>query len=519
MKDTYLFRQLLLTANQTAVMVYSGIMSSRGSLTGGDNAVHLLVITLLFCDACYISYRNIKNSRILTHFVFLLLLLGWQLLLSLGSPLSTAVSTALLPVCLCQSLLFLQIFLFQASAYRGQKSFLFLLKAACAASLGCFFISQQAFACAYQLQFVLSASAAIAVCVIHRSRICFVLRNQAKQLLCSFTVTIVPFCCYAAAFHGQAAYMANMGSYFAVLLTLFSIHSIVFGYPRQSQPRTLKKSSLLLLTSVGAAGLIFIVRLLRLSPAATFTLVHFFVLLVVFYSLLLYRQLRRESESWGDSADPRHFYSYSLAQIRREENLKQEFSYYLHDQILQDLFSVKNLIPKAEQPEIRQLLSKTLSSLNISIRRRMQLYHPILEPGLTLRENLQNLLDELTDGHPVTASLECSPTVFLVEPYPILIYRMIGELASNALKHAKADQIQVSLSQEQNRIFLRVCDDGEGFDPSCEYPAHQGLASIREQVTLLNGNLIVRSAPETGTEIIITMPMKGENSYENFIDR
>lgn len=521
MTDTYFFRQLLLVANQMAVMIYTGIMSSRGNLTGGDSVVHLLLITLLFCDACYISYRNIKSSRILTHFSFLLLLLGWQLLLSLspGSPMSAAVSTALLPICLCQSLLFLQIFLFQASAYRWQKPFLFLLKTACTAAFVCLFISQKAFACAYQLQLVLSALAVVAVCLIHRRRICFVLRNQARQLLYSCAVTVLPFCCYVAAFHRQAAYMAGMGSYLAVLLTLVSIHSIVFASPHREQSLTLKKSSFLLLISIGTAGLITIACLFRLPPAAAFILVHFCVLLALFYSLLLYKQIQREPESWDSSADPRSFYSCSLAQIRREENLRQEFSNYLHDQILQDLFSAKNLVQKAEQPEVRQLLSETLSSLNTSIRQRMQFYHPILEQNLTLRENLQSLLDELTAGRRITASLECAPAVFLVEPYPILIYRMIGELTSNALKHSKADHIRVSLDQKQDRLLLIVGDDGEGFDTSREYPAHRGLASIREQVSFLGGNMTVRSAPGAGTEIVITIPMKGENSYENFIDR
>ncbi len=50
----------------------------------------------------------------------------------------------------------------------------------------------------------------------------------------------------------------------------------------------------------------------------------------------------------------------------------------MHDNILQNLLSIKNMLCKAEQPEIRRLLLDTLTELNASIRFQMQTYHPNL---------------------------------------------------------------------------------------------------------------------------------------------
>lgn len=84
-----------------------------------------IFVALVF-DAAYISYKNVKCNKVLNHFSLLLLLLGWQFLLYLFDfrPISKAVSMLLLPVCFYQSAYFIQTFLFQSSAYRGQKALL-----------------------------------------------------------------------------------------------------------------------------------------------------------------------------------------------------------------------------------------------------------------------------------------------------------------------------------------------------------------------------------------------------------
>ncbi len=97
---------------------------------------------------------------------------------------------------------------------------------------------------------------------------------------------------------------------------------------------------------------------------------------------------------------------------------------------------------------------------------------------------------------------------------------MIKELVTNAGKHSCADNIQVTLLQKNGQIFLEVSDNGHGFEAySCNHSEHRGLNSIQEQVRLLGGRFTICSTPETGTRITVSMPMKGENSYENFIAR
>ena len=93
-------------------------------------------------------------------------------------------------------------------------------------------------------------------------------------------------------------------------------------------------------------------------------------------------------------------YHVALQQLQREEQLNLEFANFLHDDILQDLLSVKNMMKKADRPEVQKIITETLDNMNTYIREQMQDYHPTLLPKLTIKENYQNLLDGISQSFP-----------------------------------------------------------------------------------------------------------------------
>lgn len=523
MKDQYIFKEILLIGNQLLVISYMCIMAITGNLIGLEHLAQFLLLSLLFFDAAYISYRNIKGNQVLSHFSYLLLLLGWQFLLSLfkNSQLSEKLSIFLLPVCLYQSFYFIQIFVFQESAYQLQKFFLAVCKITCILSMIGFFFSQRVFSICYQLQTMLSLAAVIAVGIVHRKRIGFLCKSQKRELIISLLFIGVVFAAYIAAFHSHAQYMENMGSYFSIMLTFFSVHNIIFQYhTQQEKVFALKKVYVAALIMVLLVAFALTTYSFQLPLMAIFVLLHLTVLLLLLYNFLFYLQIRKQPVSFQGLIERKNFYAYALAQIRREEALRKEFSNYLHDDVLQDLLSLKNLVRKADRPDVQQILYDTLGKLNTSIRAQMQGYHPTMPKTMTLKENIQTLLDSLAENTNTSILLHCNDTLFLVEPYNYIFYRMIQELLTNALKHSEASRIRVLLMQEHEIITLKVSDNGIGLQPDfCPGPGHRGLSSIQEQVSLLNGKIEIHSAPQSGTQISVTMPMRGEDSYESFISR
>jgi signal transduction histidine kinase len=86
----------------------------------------------------------------------------------------------------------------------------------------------------------------------------------------------------------------------------------------------------------------------------------------------------------------------------------------------------------------------------------------------------------------------------------IMVYRILHELVTNAMKHAGAKNILVQIVREPDRIALTVSDDGCGFDLSAESKG-MGLRNIRARVESFKGNLDIDSKPGEGTGIRIEL--------------
>jgi signal transduction histidine kinase len=90
------------------------------------------------------------------------------------------------------------------------------------------------------------------------------------------------------------------------------------------------------------------------------------------------------------------------------------------------------------------------------------------------------------------------------------IYRIAGEALRNAFHHARATQIEVDLWYDERRLRLRVRDDGTGIEAKClreqGRAGHYGIAGMRERARLMGGTLAVWTAPNSGTEVELTIP-------------
>ena len=80
----------------------------------------------------------------------------------------------------------------------------------------------------------------------------------------------------------------------------------------------------------------------------------------------------------------------------------------------------------------------------------------------------------------------------------------------NIVKHARATSAEVRLVVENGRVVMEVCDNGQGFDMTQEFPGHLGLKSMRERVERGGGLLTIASAPAEGTRIQVKVALPAE---------
>lgn len=127
--------------------------------------------------------------------------------------------------------------------------------------------------------------------------------------------------------------------------------------------------------------------------------------------------------------------------------------------------------------------------------------------ALALRSQIKQSLEPVG----VRAQLR---TIGLKEHLPreveITIFRVVQEAITNIARHARATEAVVSLTRRDNRLIVRVEDNGVGFDVNMVNNGSQqawGLRGMEERVTLLGGEIYISSKPGQGTLIHAEVPL------------
>jgi signal transduction histidine kinase len=99
------------------------------------------------------------------------------------------------------------------------------------------------------------------------------------------------------------------------------------------------------------------------------------------------------------------------------------------------------------------------------------------------------------------------------------LLRIAQEATSNALKHAKALHITITLRTEVNTVLLLVEDDGAGFSMESVTPSHRiggiGLTSMRERAVAVGGEFLVFSKLGQGTQVCCRIPITPDAASRN----
>jgi NarL family two-component system sensor histidine kinase LiaS len=189
----------------------------------------------------------------------------------------------------------------------------------------------------------------------------------------------------------------------------------------------------------------------------------------------------------------------------------------LHDSVSQQLFAAMMLMSalneqaqKAETLEkFRKQLAMVADIINASqSEMRALLLHlrPISLEGKSLKQGIEQLLIELKSKIQIKLKWEIED-VTLNNSMEDHLFRIVQELLSNTLRHAKADELEVYLHQVDQSVLLRAVDDGVGFDMSQSKTGSYGLTNIRERVTGMGGTVKIISFKGQGTSVEIKIPL------------
>jgi two-component system, NarL family, sensor kinase len=155
---------------------------------------------------------------------------------------------------------------------------------------------------------------------------------------------------------------------------------------------------------------------------------------------------------------------------------------------------------------IRQSLALARTTLEEARRSVLELREAPLE-GRSLGVALRDLTRELTTDR-VTIDVDAPDDGPVPPAVGIGLYRIAREAMLNAVRHAHADRITVSVHRHRDRVVVVIQDNGTGFDPAVVPAGRFGLVGMRERARLLGGTLSIDSAPDRGTVIEALVPLR-----------
>jgi signal transduction histidine kinase len=128
-------------------------------------------------------------------------------------------------------------------------------------------------------------------------------------------------------------------------------------------------------------------------------------------------------------------------------------------------------------------------------------------PGI---DRLDALLDDVgRAGLPVELHVDGNPFP-LPRAVDLSAYRIVQEGLTNALKHARASQAEVTFHYESDELRIEVRDNGEG--ASASDGLGHGLVGIRERVKIYGGDMTAGAAPEGGFVLGARLPLEDYES-------
>jgi len=198
----------------------------------------------------------------------------------------------------------------------------------------------------------------------------------------------------------------------------------------------------------------------------------------------------------------------------------------LHDSIGQSLVAMQLSIQKAvatagktlddEQKSLCAAVAGKCRELVREVRQICHgLYPPVLE-SLGLAPALEQLLDYYRSAG-TQAGVYCRPRMREARFSPdteIALFRVAQEAVNNAIRHGKAEHIDVELEEDKGRVVLSITDDGKGFDVEAAANNGLGLNTMRDRMQAVGGELDITSR-KGETQVRVSVPAEPEGSEES----
>ena len=204
--------------------------------------------------------------------------------------------------------------------------------------------------------------------------------------------------------------------------------------------------------------------------------------------------------------------------ITAHEDERARLAHALHDDVTQRLALLAIDAGRKEKGlgdtiagEAMRSIRHDLVQLSEDVHALSYALHPAILEDLGLIEALKaecerfGAVEGIPTSFAATDDIDEPPT----RAVSLCLYRVAQEALRNVARHSNASSVEVELRVAGIGLELSVQDNGAGFDPSRKQARPSlGLAGMRQRLFLVDGELLIDSAPGNGTMIVARAPLK-----------
>ncbi len=215
---------------------------------------------------------------------------------------------------------------------------------------------------------------------------------------------------------------------------------------------------------------------------------------------------RRTREASSLSAFLQTHYEREKAQLARD----------LHDELggiltpaKMDLSWLEARLGGDAQYRERMARLSALIDQGIDLKRRIiEDLHPSLLDHLGLAAAVQWFVDEACGAAKLESRVRVSKLERLSPDLEIALYRIVQEAVNNAVRHAKAKKIELTVERTKDGVRVSVRDDGIGIaDLDGARKQSHGLVGMTHRMRAINGTLDISSSKGKGTRVEAFLPL------------
>lgn len=249
-----------------------------------------------------------------------------------------------------------------------------------------------------------------------------------------------------------------------------------------------------------------------LVAATSMVLLILLITVIILFVFFQKRKLKFILEK--KEAEKRYMEEIAKSQIEIQEQALQNMSWELHDNIGQLLSVARmhiNILGtqlteenKEKLDDISEIVGKSLQEIRLL----SKTMNTEIIQNMGLIKSIEVELDRFNKLNFLVATLRTFGKERSLDiKEEIILFRILQEFFSNAIKHSKAKSLEVTLNFEADRLIILAQDDGVGFEEG-EIEKGSGLINMKSRAAIINAEFSMKSAKNKGVSLTLSYPYK-----------